>query len=448
MKSKLSRMLASVLLLAWILFPSCTSTGAKHAEPVPGTHPIIFVHGGAGSGAQFESQAMRFESNGYPASYLAVHEYDSSYSINTMEDVWAGLDQLVDNLLQHTGADQVDIVGHSLGTVVMYGYLRSSPERAAKVAHYVSVDGMPADAPPGGVATLAIWAGRGVPDRQIAGATNVSVPDQTHVQSITSAESFVQMYTFFTGKDPATKDIVPEPPGQVELAGRAVTFPQNQGATNATLEIWKVDGDTGGRTAKKPEAVYSLGEDGAWGPFKAKGGQNYEFVVVREGLSTAHFYYEPFIRSDYLIRLDLDPPTDGVGSLADTSDRQSNMLILRYKEFWGDQGIENDTLQINGVNVVNAATSPLEKRVNGIFVYDKGADGASDLASPIPAYYAITFLTGVDLFIPGATPPSGTTLVVLTPRGGGGKTQVINVPNWASSTERITVQFRDYLQGD
>jgi hypothetical protein len=256
------------------------------------------------------------------------------------------------------------------------------------------------------------------------------------------------MYKFFTGNDPATTDIVPEPASQVELAGRAVTFPQNQGATNATLEIWKVDGDTGGRIGEKAEAVYSLGADGSWGPFKARGGQNYEFVVVREGLSTAHFYYEPFIRSDYLIRLNLDPPVDGVGSLMDTSDHQSNMLILRYREFWGDQGVENDTLQINGVNVVSAATSPLSKLVNGVFVYDKGADGASDLAAPIPAYYAIMFLTGVDLFIPGATPPTGTTLVVLTPRGGGGKTQVINVPNWASSTERITVQFRDWLQED
>jgi hypothetical protein len=391
---------------------------------------------------------MRFESNGYPANYIAVHEYDSSYSINTMEDVWAGLDQLIDNLLEQTGADQVDIIGHSLGTVVMYGYLGSSPERAAKVAHYVNVDGMPAAAPPGGVLTLAIWAGRGAPDRQIVGATNVTVPDQTHVQSATSAESFVEMYKFFTGKDPATTDIVPGPASQVELAGRAVTFPQNQGATNATLEIWKVDGDTGGRIGKKAEAVYSLGADGSWGPFQAKGGQHYEFVVLREGLSTAHFYYEPFIRSDYLIRLNLDPPVDGVGSLMDTSDHQSNMLILRYREFWGDQGVEDDTLQVNGVNVVNAATSPLSKRVNGVFVYDKGADGASDLTAPIPAYFAITFLTGVDLFIPGATPPTGTTLVVLTPRGGGGKTQVINVPNWASSTERITVQFRDWLQED
>ena len=41
-------------------------------------NPIIFVHGGSGSGAQFESQGMRFTSNGYPRSHIAVVEYDSS----------------------------------------------------------------------------------------------------------------------------------------------------------------------------------------------------------------------------------------------------------------------------------------------------------------------------------------------------------------------------------
>jgi len=33
-------------------------------------NPILFVHGIEGSGAQFESQAMRFESNRYPTSWV------------------------------------------------------------------------------------------------------------------------------------------------------------------------------------------------------------------------------------------------------------------------------------------------------------------------------------------------------------------------------------------
>ena len=39
-------------------------------------------------------------------------------------------------------------------------------------------------------------------------------------------------------------------------------------------------------------------------------------------------------------------------------------------------------------------------------------------------------------------------LVVLIPRGGEGKMQILNVPNWVSTAEgpRITTQFNDFLQ--
>lgn len=444
MTGRLLGMIASVLLLAGILFPSYSAAGAKGSAL--DLRPMIFVHGGSGSGAQFESQAMRFASNGYPASYIAVYEYDSTFSTNTLNDVWAGIDRLVANLLEKTGADQVDILGHSLGTAVMYGYLRSSPARAARVAHYVNIDGIAGPPPAGGVPTLAIWAGTGVPGREITGATNVTIPNQTHVQSATSAESFVEMYKFFTGRDPVTRDIVPEPPAQVKLAGRAVIFPQNQGVQDATLEIWEVNGDTGARTGGEPEAVYPIGGTGAWGPFSAKGGVHYEFALLREGVPTHHFYYEPFLRSDYLIRLDTDPPTGGLGGFTDTSASQSNLLVVRYKEFWGDQGVNNDILAVRGVDVVSAATCPIAKRVNALFIYDRYADGVSDLAAPIPFYYALPFLTGVDLHIPGAEPANGTTPILLLPRAGGGKMQVMNIPNWASSNQRVSVQFNDYIQ--
>jgi hypothetical protein len=55
----------------------------------------------------------------------------------------------------------------------------------------------------------------------------------------------------------------------------------------------------------------------------------------------------------------------------------------------------------------------------------------------------------VDLYVPGAYPPDGTTRLTLIPREGNGLMQVLNVPNWASSeVRRITVQFNDYIQRD
>ena len=54
--------------------------------------PVVFVHGFSGSGAQFESQALRFTSNGYPSQFIAVLDYDSLFGIETRDDVFARLD--------------------------------------------------------------------------------------------------------------------------------------------------------------------------------------------------------------------------------------------------------------------------------------------------------------------------------------------------------------------
>lgn len=454
MKNKFWGLLA-VLLLVVTFLPACTPGEVK--VPMPANiKPIVFVHGYAGSGAQFESQAMRFESNGYPANYISAYEYDSAAGLSPQfppADVLTGIDQQIATVLKDTGADKVDVVGHSLGTKVMQTYLRSSPERAAKVAHYVNIDGFEAADLPGGVPTLALWAERRppgfLPAGEIVGATNVTIPNVTHVECATCAETFVEMYKFLTGQAPATDKIVAEPSGKIELAGRAVIFPQNQGVQEpgATLQVWEVDGKTGARIGSQPQATYPIGGTGAWGPFNARTGVNYEFTVVREAL-TVHYYYQPFIRSDYLIRLNTEIPGKGLGSHMDTSDRNSNLEITRNKEFWGDQGADSDVLTVNGSNIVTPAICPLNKLVVVIFVCDNGADGKSDLSAPIPFFFSVIsfFMSGADLYIPAADPPTGTIPIVLTPRGGGGQTQVINVPNWVSLKDRIFVQFDDFIQ--
>jgi pimeloyl-ACP methyl ester carboxylesterase len=442
MNCKLFGAIASVFLLLGILFPSSTRAEDRLFF---GPLPVIFVHGGSGSGAQFESQAQRFTSNGYPASYIAVYEYDSTYTLNTTEDIWAGIDRTIGEVMAKTGAKRVDLVGHSLGTVVLNGYLNSSKERAAKVAHYVSIDGLPGITPPGGVPTLALWAGTGDPGRQIAYAKNVTIPNQTHVQCATSPESFAEMFRFLASRPASTLSITPEDPARVKLAGRAVLFPQNVGVQDATLEIWDVDARTGARLGTRPDAVYPINGDGSWGPFSANGNRHYEFALLRPGEFTHHFYFEPFPRSDYLIRLDTEEPGTGIGTALDVNDRQTDLIVVRYKEFWGDQGAQNDALQINGMNVVNAATCPIDKRVNAIFAFDKGADGISDVSTPIPFFFALPFITGVDLFVLAANPPDQTVSIVLTPRDGGGKTQVLNVANWPSLTDRVSLQFHEYV---
>ena len=237
------------------------------AHPAPATpRPVVFVHGSAGSGQQFQTQAKRFAVNGYPIDLIEAHEYDSTFTLNTMADVWAGLDARIIRLLQTSGQQQIDLLAHSLGTFVVQGYLNSSPERAARVANYVNLDGRTAEAPPGGVRTLAIW-GEGDQSRTVAGATNTYLPEQGHTETVTSPESFQHSYRFFTDRSPQTTAIGTE--ARIQLAGRAVLFPQNAGVSAGSLEVYELN-ELGLRTRRV--ATVALSGDGSFGPITAKGG--------------------------------------------------------------------------------------------------------------------------------------------------------------------------------
>jgi pimeloyl-ACP methyl ester carboxylesterase len=413
----------------------------QHGLDLKSIHPMVFVHGFSGSGGQFESQKMRFTENGYPDDYVRVFEYDSSFSVESPADVQARLDSFISQVKQQTGRSQVDLLGHSLGTAISQTYLNSSPAHAANIAHYVNIDGAQAASPPGGVPTLAIWAGRGTPGRAIGGATNVTVPNQTHVQSATSAESFTEMFRFFTGRAPDTTDIVPEH-GKITIAGRAVLFPQNVGVPAGTrLTIWRVKRSNGKRIGH-PVATPALASDGSWGPVRVKRGKRYEFALEQQG-QVHHFFYEPFRRSDHLIRLLTNVPGTSFDLILSRSANHVDLIMVRYKELWGDQGSENDVLTVNGTNVINAATSPISHMTNAMFAFDQGSDGVSDVSAPIPVFFGLPFLSAVDLFVPAASPPTGTVRVDLTSRGSG-PTREVSFPNYPSSNNTVTVQLNDF----
>jgi pimeloyl-ACP methyl ester carboxylesterase len=391
--------------------------------------PVIFVHGSAGSAMQFREQAKRLASNGCPAGFVEAHEYDSPNIVAIVQQVWASLDERITRLLALTGSDQVDLAAHSLGTFVTQGYLNSSPERAARVAHYVNLDGRPAAALPGGVPTLAIW-GEGDPARTVAGASNVYLPDQSHTQTVSSEESFREIFRFLRGHEPRTVEVRPERIAHV--SGRAVLFPSNAGVTGASLEIHRV-GALDGRRRGRPIRT-AVAADGGFGPVPLRSGERHEFALLRPGESTHHFYFEPFRRSDSFVRLLTSRPGEGLGGLVDTSDRHTALTFQRQKEWWGGEG---DHLWINGQDILNPATAPHNRRVIGVFAFDDGSDGVSDLSAPLPEFVTQPFVSGVDLFIPASS--RGTVSIVARERGGG--VTRLPVPAWPSSGHRVSVEF-------
>ena len=459
----MTRLLGS-LLAVLVLAAAAPAAEARshHPRPHRGSHraakrdPVIFVHGFEGSGSQFESQAMRLESNGYPASWIGVLEYNSleyagaisGAGITPQQEapLFDQLDQLIAHMKAITHRPKVELLAHSLGTFLMQDYLNSSKQRAANVAHYVNLDGKTADAPPGGVPTLAVFGTRGPlsdqPGRQIKGAKNVFIPDSTHVQTATSPLTFFYFYKFFTGRPPKYREILPQR-GKITLAGRDVNFPQNTGLSGATVQLWAINQATGQRVSSKPIYSTTVGDTGDFGPITVRSGRRYEFAEVRAGFPTHHFYYEPFIHSDHLVRL---LESDALRTAGGPTDPRSvAMVIVRYKELWGDQGAQSDVLTVNGQSVCNSSTCPLNKEVNGLFAADFNHDGQSETTTGWPPYDNASpyFLSSVDVFAPAATPPTGKVSVGVKSRGKG-PTRTITFPNFASTTDDVTVQLDDF----
>lgn len=414
--------------------------------------PVLFIHGGAGSAAQFESQAQRFRANGYPASHIAAFEYDSGVlaadplNPDLMVERHQQINTLVDQLLLSTGAEQINLMGHSLGTAVSQMYL-GNPANAAKVAHYVNIDGRGAAAPPGGVPTLALW-GQYVTEA-VEGAENVYPPEDDpvgHIEVATSADSFVHMYRFFNGEEPKTSSIPVAEGGNVWLAGKANLFPQNTGASGTRLEVYTIDPVTGARLSDTPLHEQEIGDDGSWGPVRVETGASVEYALLHEPGEDQYFYREPYQQDSLLVRLSTSRPNEGVGRFLARGPGHTNLMIGRDMELWGDQGDNNDSLTINGTEVINEMTGPLLDRLSVIFLHDRGADGVSNLDELDPVFAALPFMTGLDLHVPASATGSGTVELRLKSRRGG-EDQVVNVPNWPSDVVRsVSVQFKDYTQ--
>ena len=416
---------------------------AKHGSGLDRSsiHPTIFVHGAMGQAPSSPRRRCASRRTGIRTTTFGGFEYDSTFSVESQADVQARLG------LVHRRGEAGDrpqagrCAGHSLGTFVSQTYLDSSPAHAANVAHYVNIDGAQAASPPGGVPTLAIWAGRGRRVARSEGRSNATAPNQTHVQSATSPESFAEMFRFFTGHRPRPPTSCDEH-GKITIAGRAMLFPQNVGVpAGTTLTIWRVRNSNGDRIGH-PVATPALASDGSWGPVRVRSGKRYEFALEQQG-QVHHFFYERFRRSDHLIRLLTNVPGTSFDLILSRSENHVDLIMLRYKELWGDQGAENDVLTVNGTNVINAATSPISHRTNAMFAFDQGSDGQSNVSAPIPVFFGIPFLSAVDLFIPAASPPTGTVRVDLRSRGSG-PTREVSFPNYPSSNNTVTVQFNDF----
>ncbi len=397
--------------------------------------PIIAAHGFLASGDTYAKHFLRFTSNNYCAHRLFAYDWNSIGGGNSP----VLLDAFIDEVLATTGASKVNLMGHSAGGGLGYNYL-SDAARAAKVAHYVhigsGVQSGPAG-PNGEIPTLNIWSDGDevVAGGDIPGATNVMIPANDHYQVATSTASFEAIYAFLNnGEQPQTTNITSE--NIPCIAGKALTFGENNPAVGATIQIYEVDAQTAERLSASPDVTFTADAKGNWGPHPVKPNAFYELVVTTTTANdrVVHYYREPFTRTNNWVYLrTLPPPGSLAGLLLSALPKNDNQVVMAVFSSSSAVIDNRDELIVDGFTLSTNQYTPSSKSAIAFFLYDSNNDGQTN-GSVISTFASFPFLVGVDLFFP--TTPPGTITLQFNDR-------TLNVRNWRSNSDGVVVPVFD-----
>lgn len=395
--------------------------------------PIVFVHGFAGSAQQIESNAMRFEMNGYPVDRIFAYEQDGAGLDPTV--FVDGLAATVEQARAEFGVEQVYLIGHSRGTFVSNVYLED-PDNAANVAKYVAIDGRPCPefehAPPCYAPTQGVFVG------------------QTHVEVASSPEAFAAQFEFLFGEPPAAAEIVAqrEP---IVIAGRAVNFPANTGRGGTTLDIWEIDAETGQRVAAVPHATFELGDDGAFGPVELAHGGHYEYALTSPDSHVVHHVYvQPYLRSSRFVRLLSGDSESATRVNTNMSDDHVALIAMRMREWYATDrddvpGDQRDVLEVaSSAGTVDVLAEFVGNGTIGVHIHDDAATPGETTLAPLPFFADQPFQSGVDVFIPASPDASGTVTITNLPRGDASAPQTFHIPDWPSSGHAVSLLFTDF----
>ena len=353
----------------------------------------------------------------------ALLDSEASYA-----DVKPKIDQAIAELLAQTGADKVDILGHSQGGRHATRYVRENP---GKIAHYINLAGGEIAENPGGVPTLCLSS---IGDRPMACGTTKNVVHQDekldHSAVASSSESFVEIYRFLNdGKDPGSRSVHCGRP--VILEGKALTLGENLVVPGTKIEVYELTTDPRLRAA--PVTVFMVDATGGFGPWEAKPNVYYEFKIIPgDGGRPRRVYMRPFRRSDRLLRFTLEsksPIASMTSSMVNVDDSFAMFAVRRRERAFL---VGRDSLKIDGFEAINPMNAAPRATVVALYLFDKAP---SDKVSSGGSILSGAFVNSADVFIPAAPPA----YVKVDFNGG----PTMNVPNWPSNSEGPTIVIID-----
>ena len=412
--------------------PTSETRTARTRSPLPDdvALPIVFVHGFAGSAQQYESQAMRFVANGYPAERIIAYEHDGAgFDI-------AGLrrrasTEVVDERSRSSAPSRCTSSATRAGRSSRARYL-GDPARAAKVAKYIAIDGAPARR------------------RCRACADPGDVPGPVPRRGGTSEESFAVQYEFLVGEAPEVVDIVPqrEP---VEITGRAVNFPANTGREGDARHLGDRRRDRCAHRRRPARHLRARGRRRR----RARRGRDRRALRVRADArrrrssttSTSSPTCAAALRASAVSRARRRHRAEHQRRRRPHhADRHPHARVVRRDD--GDlPGDQSDVLEVGadgGERPSMRSTDFVGNGAIGIHLHDDAATPGETHARPLPYFSDQPFQSGVDVFMPGRpTAPADhrhATCPAATPTA----PRCCNVPNWPSSGHAVSVVFTDW----
>lgn len=109
-------------LLVLLAAPSSAAKPIAPSEAVAANRPILFVHGWNSSAATWDTMVADFKAAGWTDAELNRWSYNTSQSnATTAQEIAAR----VDTIRSATGADKVDVIAHSMGSLSSRYYLKN-----------------------------------------------------------------------------------------------------------------------------------------------------------------------------------------------------------------------------------------------------------------------------------------------------------------------------------
>lgn len=465
-----------------------TSVGAadcsvvvKDSDCDKSQRPFVFIHGTYGSGDNFAHVAALLASNGFCADRIVSVEYDSlgEKPGNTCTDDpplpgCGKVDAAIDKVLAATGADKVDLAGHSQGTMHAGIYLNGTDgtgtadptvaaAHQAKVAHYINFSGSP---DVGDVDTLSLSSehdlpGPPPPPHHATGnhVKAVTFHDEDHFAVAASTRSFVEVYKYLRNGDDPKYTEVQCGDDPVKIEGLSETFADNV-PVGGRIELREI-GDTPRSTAA-PALTLTPDADGHFGPVEIKRNVAYEMRGFdANGKLVGSQYFTPFKRDNRLVRLltpasadDGSPLMIGMQPVGKVIAAASTDHIVRGPDHvamvvrWAGGAFRQDlgaSLTVDGTEVLTDVTAGATALANqatsggvvGLFMYDANTNKKTDLGMVASG----PFLMFTDVFM-DATKPA---FIELKFKGGSEDVHAagsLRVDNYASSDGTVLAFFQ------